>query len=81
MENKKDRLAKEGKPKTKINNLTKLDVIFDDVLAEIYISIVKEMAIQYNVKADASNKAAFKGGEKDAQGNNQKSKRNNHQLV
>ncbi|MDT2276114.1 Rha family transcriptional regulator [Paenibacillus larvae] len=55
LENKKDRLAKEGASKTKINNLTKLDVIFDDVkLAEIYISIVKEMAIQYNVKADAS---------------------------
>ncbi|MDT2265421.1 hypothetical protein P7H12_20110 [Paenibacillus larvae] len=36
MENKKDRLAKEGASKTKINNLTKLDVIFDDVkLAEI----------------------------------------------
>ncbi|AXF40115.1 Rha family transcriptional regulator [Paenibacillus phage Eltigre] len=55
LENKKDRLAKEGASKTKINKLTKLDVIFDDVkLAEIYISIVKEMAIQYNVKADAS---------------------------
>ncbi|AUS03725.1 antirepressor [Paenibacillus phage Honeybear] len=55
LENKKDRLEKEGASKTKINKLTKLDVIFDDVkLAEIYISIVKEMAIQYNVKADAS---------------------------
>ncbi|QHZ49992.1 phage regulatory protein, Rha family [Paenibacillus phage phiERICV] len=55
LDNKKDRLAKEGASKTKINKLTKLDVIFDDVkLAEIYISIVKEMAIQYNVKADAS---------------------------
>ena len=48
--NKKQKMALEGVPKSKIDKVTKMDVIADDSrLTEIYLAIVKEMAIQYQV--------------------------------
>ena len=49
--NRKKDAAAVGINKTKIKNISKLDVIADDArLLEIYIAIVKEMAIKHNVK-------------------------------
>lgn len=51
--NKKQRLALEGVAKSKIDKITKLDVIFDDArLTEIYFAIVKEMAVQNHISMD-----------------------------
>lgn len=48
LENLRARMAMEGCSKSKINALNKLDVIAQDKkLIEIYISIVKEMAVKY----------------------------------
>lgn len=51
--NKRKKMALEGVTKSKIDRVSKLDVIFDDGrLTEIYFSIVKEMAIQNRVDTD-----------------------------
>jgi len=43
-------MQKEGASKTQCRNLTKLDILEEDPrLLEIYITVVKEMAIQYGV--------------------------------
>lgn len=48
--NKRMRMADEGVCKSKRDKLTKVDIIADDKkLIEIYIAIVKEMAIKYSV--------------------------------
>lgn len=48
--NKKREMALEGSSKSKINKLNKMDVIADDArLTEIYLAIVKEMAIKNDV--------------------------------
>lgn len=48
--NKKQKMAFEGVAKSKIDKATKMDVIADDGrLTEIYLAIVKEMAIKYKV--------------------------------
>lgn len=48
--NKRRKMALEGVPKSKIDKLTKMDAIADDArLTEIYLAIVKEMAIQSGV--------------------------------
>ncbi|WP_273125779.1 ORF6N domain-containing protein [Bacillus weihaiensis] len=48
--NKQKKMALEGASKSKINNTSKLDVIDEDKrLLEIYLSVVKEMAIRYSV--------------------------------
>ncbi|MFH5185765.1 Rha family transcriptional regulator [Paenibacillus sp. TAB 01] len=48
--NKRKKMALEGVTKSKIDKVSKLDVIFDDGrLAEIYFAIVKEMAIQNKI--------------------------------
>ncbi|MCL6456982.1 MAG: hypothetical protein K6T85_03150, partial [Gorillibacterium sp.] len=48
--NKKQRLALEGIAKSKIDKVSKLDVIFEDgKLVEIYFAIVKEMAVANRV--------------------------------
>jgi len=54
LRNKLNRLKEQGAPKRTINNLNYLDVIADDDrLIEIYLAIVKEMAVEfgYNGKA------------------------------
>ncbi|MED2763456.1 Rha family transcriptional regulator [Bacillus thuringiensis] len=49
--NKQKKMALEGVPKFRINKVSKLDVINDDKrLLEIYLAVVKEMAIKYQVK-------------------------------
>lgn len=49
--NKQRKMALEGVPKSKIDKLTKMDAIADDArLTEIYLAIVKEMAIQNGVE-------------------------------
>lgn len=49
--NRKKDAAAVGISKTKVQNISKLDVIAEDSrLLEIYIAIVKEMAIKHNVK-------------------------------
>ena len=54
LDNKIDRLTKQGAPKRTINNLNYLDVIADDDrLIEIYLSIVKEMAVEHEVVSNA----------------------------
>jgi len=51
LRNKTYRLQAQGAPKRTINNLNYLDVISDDDrLIEIYLSIVKEMAVEHNVE-------------------------------
>ncbi|TPG86856.1 ORF6N domain-containing protein [Brevibacillus laterosporus] len=51
LKNKQSRMAFEGLSKSKINSVNKLDVIADDArLTEIYLAIVKEMAIKYQVR-------------------------------
>ncbi len=48
--NKRNRMAGEGICKSKRDKLTKIDIIADDKkLIEIYVAIVKEMAIKYSV--------------------------------
>lgn len=50
---KKEALANGIIPKSKIEKMSKLDVIADDArLTEIYIAIVKEMAIKYQVSVE-----------------------------
>lgn len=54
LRNKLNRLKEQGAPKRTLNNLNYLDVIADDDrLIEIYLAIVKEMAVEfgYNGKA------------------------------
>ncbi|MGG4499136.1 ORF6N domain-containing protein [Brevibacillus reuszeri] len=51
----KQRMALEGVPKSKIDKVSKLDAIADDArLTEIYLAIVKEMAIQYKVEGESA---------------------------
>lgn len=54
--NKKSEMALNGSAKSKIDKVNKMDVIADDArLTEIYLAIVKEMAIKNNVEiSDAS---------------------------
>ncbi|WP_436938428.1 Rha family transcriptional regulator [Staphylococcus xylosus] len=48
--NRKAKMLSKGATKTQINNLSKLDVINDEPrLIEIYISVIKSMAIKYGV--------------------------------
>lgn len=55
--NKRRRMADEGICKSKRDRLNKVDVIADDKkLIEIYIAIVKEMAVKYGVSADLGGK-------------------------
>lgn len=50
LNNRKKNMALEGLPKSKINAANNLDVIASDArLTEIYLAIVKEMAIEYDV--------------------------------
>ena len=50
--NKRNRMAGEGISKSKINKQNKVDIIADDKkLIEIYVAIVKEMAVKYGVCA------------------------------
>ncbi|MEK3851253.1 Rha family transcriptional regulator [Paenibacillus sp. FSL R7-0340] len=52
-ENIKKRMALEGAAKSKINAISKLEAIAEDSrLTEIYLAIVKEMAIKHSVKVD-----------------------------
>jgi len=52
--NKRRKMLEEGVPKSKIDKVSKLDVIADDArLTEIYLAIVKEMAIRYKVDGAA----------------------------
>jgi hypothetical protein len=52
--NKQKKMAFEGVPKSKINKVSKIDVINDDKrLLEIYLAVVKEMAIKYQVDCEA----------------------------
>lgn len=54
--NKRRKMALEGVPKSKIDKLTKMDAIADDArLTEIYLAIVKEMAIQNGVEVKEAN--------------------------
>ncbi len=49
--NKKSEMALNGAPKSKIDKVNKMDVIADDTrLTEIYLAIVKEMAIKNNAE-------------------------------
>lgn len=49
--NKRQRMAEEGVCKSKRDKLNKVDIIAEDKkLIEIYLAIVKEMAVQHNVK-------------------------------
>lgn len=53
--NKRKKMALEGVAKSKIDKVSKLDVIFDDGrLTEIYFAIVKEMAVQNRIEVEAS---------------------------
>lgn len=53
--NKRQRMANEGVCKSKRDKLTQVDIIADDKkLIEIYVAIVKEMAIKYGVEQEAS---------------------------
>ncbi|GMA52581.1 hypothetical protein GCM10025857_39380 [Alicyclobacillus contaminans] len=48
--NRKQKMALEGAAKSKIDKVNKMDVIADDArLTEIYLAVVKEMAIRYQV--------------------------------
>src|SRR5690625_2761009 len=51
LENKRERMRKAGASKTAIDRANKMDVISeDDRLKEIYVTVVKEMAIKNNIK-------------------------------
>lgn len=53
--NKRKKMALEGVAKSKIDKVSKLDVIFDDGrLTEIYFAIVKEMAVANRIEVEAS---------------------------
>jgi ORF6N domain len=53
--NKQKKMALEGVSRSKINNVNKMDVIADDQrLTEIYLAIVKEMAIKHQVSYKVS---------------------------
>lgn len=53
--NKKSEMALNGASKSKIDKVSKMDVIADDSrLTEIYLAIVKELAIKYGVKLEVS---------------------------
>lgn len=50
LENKRERMRKAGSSKTAINRINKMDVIADDPrLMEIYLTVVKEMAIRHQI--------------------------------
>lgn len=50
---KKQRMASEGVPVHKVDKANKMDVIAEDArLTEIYLAVVKDMAIKYQVNAD-----------------------------
>lgn len=50
LENKRERMRKSGSSKTAINRINKMDVIADDPrLMEIYLTVVKEMAIRHQI--------------------------------
>lgn len=50
LENKRERMRKAGCSKTAINRTNKMDVIADDPrLTEIYLTVVKEMAIRHQI--------------------------------
>lgn len=50
LDNKRERMKKAGSSKTAVNRINKMDVIADDErLKEIYLTIVKEMAIRYGI--------------------------------
>jgi len=52
LQNMRDRMKKSGASKTAMNRKNKMDVIESDTrLMEIYLTIVKEMAIKHNVKS------------------------------
>lgn len=52
--NKRKKMALEGVAKSKIDKVSKLDVIFDDGrLTEIYFAIVKEMAVANHIEIEA----------------------------
>ncbi|MGW7931525.1 Rha family transcriptional regulator [Staphylococcus xylosus] len=56
LENKKKKMAQNGANKSRINKLSKLDVINDEPrLIEIYISIIKNMAIKHSVDIEKLN--------------------------
>jgi len=49
--NRKQKMALEGSPKSKVDKTSKMDVIADDArLTEIYLAVVKEMAIKNDVE-------------------------------
>lgn len=51
--NKKSEMALNGVAKSKIDKVNKMDVIADDArLTEIYLAIVKEMAIKYGIESE-----------------------------
>ncbi|WP_342441786.1 Rha family transcriptional regulator [Lysinibacillus sp. FSL K6-0075] len=51
--NRKKEMALNGATKAKIDKISKLDVIADDArLTEIYLAIVKEMAIKHQIKVE-----------------------------
>lgn len=53
LENRKKTALSEGTPRHKVEKYTKLDAIADDArLTEIYLAIVKEMAISHKVNAE-----------------------------
>lgn len=53
LNNRKAKMLAKGATKTQINKLSKLDVINDEPrLVEIYISVIKSMAIKYGVDTD-----------------------------
>lgn len=53
--NKKSEMALNGVSKSKIEKVNKMDVIADDArLTEIYLAIVKEMAIKYGLESEVS---------------------------
>lgn len=53
LSNRKKEMICNGVPKSKVNKLSKLDVIAEDArLTEIYLAIVKEFAIKYQVNAE-----------------------------
>lgn len=50
LKNRRSNMALEGVPKSKINKLNKMDVIETDArLTEIYLAIIKEMAIRHKI--------------------------------
>jgi hypothetical protein len=58
--NKKKKMALEGVAKSRVNKVSNLDVIDEDKrLLEIYLSVVKEMAIKYGIDFEETNR---KGG-------------------